>query len=128
MTLRRTSLVVHLGALSRTASNELDVAQVQDGGQDAEHGSLLLVADAAGGHGGLSVLELLGVAHTLDHVAAALVQVLVLLRALEVQGRSLSRRHTSEQLVEDVEVALARRLANNARLFEQVCAPTLLYE
>jgi hypothetical protein len=112
-----------LGTVTGTG-DELHIAQVQDGGENTVDGGLLPVIDTARGHGGTSVRKLLGIADAVDGVAAALVQVLVLLGTTKVQSSALGGRDAGEQLVEDVEVAFAGRLADDTRLFKQVALHT----
>ena len=77
-------LVGDLGALTLSRV-EGDVTEVEDGSEGAEDGHLLLRGDAHDGHGISRVLELLGIVHTLDAIALALVEISEVLRTRKAE-------------------------------------------
>lgn len=100
-----------------------DVAQVENGAENAKNALLLLRAKSEQRERAAKLLKSLRVVDTLDDCVTALVGEAVRLARVQLQllqvGAAVARR---AQLVKDVVVALARRLEHDARLLQQVGA------
>lgn len=110
-------LVGDLGSLT-VGGVEDQVTKVEDGGESSEDGELLLGGDAHDGHGIAGVLELVGIVDSLDVVALALVEELVVLRLSESELLLLVGSASSQDLVEDVVVSLVVCLEDDTRLLQ----------
>ena len=99
---------------------EVDVAQVEDGGDDLEDDVLLLRGESQHLHGGQKVLEVIFVHFAIDITAAALVEIEIFLSAHQAKLLSLFLREPRQHLIEDVVVPLLWSVGHNTGLLQQV--------
>lgn len=105
---------------------ELDVTEVENTGDNAEHLLLHFGRELEDVHGVLHVFEVLVVRDSVDAGHAALAGVVEQLGGLQLQLRGEARvsLRGGEQLVEDVVVSLALRLEHHTGLLEEVVDDT----
>ena len=99
---------------------ELQVAEMQYGRHEAEDVVDLVVREVEALHGLAHLGELVRVVDVIDLDAATAVEVLKVVRRREAELAAHSVVGTGQQLVEDVEVALALELVRDTRLLQQV--------
>ena len=99
---------------------EVDVAQMQNGGQNAKDRILLLIGEAEHLKRTKQKREVLCIVLALDLFKASLIQVEVLVGALQTVLLLFDLSEAGEYLVEHVEHALVRQLTDYSRLLEQV--------
>ena len=107
-----------------SCSSDLDVAEMQERGQETKDVPLTLDGETDRAERLLCRLELLGIVDAVDDVAAstALVEVEEFGSILETEVLSLGGRCACTQLVEDVVVSLRLGLVDETRALEQVGA------
>jgi hypothetical protein len=87
---------------------------VENSGDDAEDGVLLVLGDTANFHSNLGVLELLNVVESVNGDSTTVVEVVELFWWLHQEGVLLFGSGTSQKLVEDVETALSLSLVDDS--------------
>ena len=99
---------------------EVDIAEVEDGGDDLEDDVLLLRRESQDLHGGQKVLEVIFVDFAVNIAAAALVEVEILLSAHQAELLSLLLSQPRQHLIEDVVVPLLGGVGHNPGLLQQI--------
>jgi len=112
-------LVVDDRSLSNSGV-DLDVTELKDTGDDVEDILLLLGVKVHDAHGLLEIGKVFGIVHTVDGVAARVLQEVVGVGLLDVKLLLLLFVRTGDELVEDVEGPLVLLLSDDSALLEEV--------